>query len=164
MLSVAKHGDGQVRHGRNQRRPVVMWVGMACPISGGVLKNTGCIETRHVFEEYPPPGRGPGSAPPQPRCLMRRGVPSAHSDPRANLGVVHRLPSRPLPLGRGCDRTVGTGEVVPPPGVIPQAAGADDGRSWTLPLSPSRGGRGVRCRALVGVGGLVGLWSGRARA
>ena len=27
----AKHGDGQTRHGWYQRRPVVMWVGVACP-------------------------------------------------------------------------------------------------------------------------------------
>ena len=33
LVRHAKHGDGQTRHRRYQRRPVVMWVGMACPIS-----------------------------------------------------------------------------------------------------------------------------------
>ena len=33
MPSMAKHGDGQARHGRYQRLAVVMWVGMACPMS-----------------------------------------------------------------------------------------------------------------------------------
>ena len=105
---------------------------------GGVEKHR-VYKTRHVFEEYPPPGHGPGSASPQPRCLMGRGVRRTPT-PRKQVGVVHRLPSRPLPLGRGCDWTVGTGEVVPPPGVIPQAAGADDGRGRTFPSFPPLGG------------------------
>ena len=33
LMRHAKHGDGQTHHRRYQRRPVVMWVGMACPIS-----------------------------------------------------------------------------------------------------------------------------------
>ena len=33
LVRHAKHGDGQTRHGWYQRHPVVMWVGMACPIS-----------------------------------------------------------------------------------------------------------------------------------
>ena len=33
LVRHANHGDGQMRHGRYQRHPVVMWVGMACPIS-----------------------------------------------------------------------------------------------------------------------------------
>ena len=33
LVRHAKHGDGQTHQRRYQRRPVVMWVGMACPIS-----------------------------------------------------------------------------------------------------------------------------------
>ena len=33
LVRHAKDGDGQTRHGRYQRLAVVMWVGMACPIS-----------------------------------------------------------------------------------------------------------------------------------
>ena len=32
LVRHANHGDGQMRHGRYQRRPVVMWVGVACHI------------------------------------------------------------------------------------------------------------------------------------
>ena len=32
LVRHAKHGDEQTHHGRYQRRPVVVWVGMACPI------------------------------------------------------------------------------------------------------------------------------------
>ena len=33
LVRHAKHGNGQARYGRCQRRTVVLWVGMACPMS-----------------------------------------------------------------------------------------------------------------------------------
>ena len=33
LVRHAKHGDGKTRHRQYQRLAVVMWVGMACPIS-----------------------------------------------------------------------------------------------------------------------------------
>ena len=96
------------------------------------------------FEDYPPPGALPWVDPsPTPLALAAWG--SAHSDPRAKVGVVHRRPPRPLPLpGVGA---IGRAERVRPPPRRVQSpkprerAVTPEGGGWD-PLSSPLGGEG----------------------